>query len=335
MIDANVIADLQMRMNAGDGRQAVLAELLRLEGKLRDTEAAALTTGQKPHDRSSKVHSQFDTKLYVIGGPRKHLSQQRLAVRPEDAKILADFIAILDQLAPAEKEILHNFVEVLAHAFNNLFMTIVGHISIVMYRLEPSDPLCHLFRSSEDQIHNTAMMIRLMVDVFQSPQTKVQILQLVDMGRYEIDKRDFGDALKATRQMLQSNFNPLEQEVLKNILGCMAQLLQSIVHVLQHNLAKAFHQRGHRKSAHHFRQIRLQIKKAETMCGALKDFAQEFSFNRSALVSQLTFQNPTKTRQTVSKIKRFSNHLPHSNPVNLKETVCIGNVCMTVERQAD
>ena len=336
MFEPNTIADLQMRMNAGDGRQAVLAELLRLEGKWRYDQAAVFTAGQKAHGRPPIVDSDHGgPKIHVIDGRRKHPPQQLFAIKPDEAEILAEITAILDQLSLTDKEVLLNFMEALAHAFNNLFMTIVGHLSIVMYHLEPSDPLCRLFRSSEDQIHNTAMMIRLMVDVFQSPQTKTKMLHLVHLGQREIDKREFGDALSATRRMIQGSFKPLEQEVLKIMLGCIAQYLQRMIHTLQRDLTKAFQMGRHRKSEHHFRQIRLQIKKGKIMCGALKDFAQKFSFNRSALVHQQTSPSQARNRQTPLKIKCLTNYLPHPVPANIKETVCIGNVCMSVEQRTD
>jgi hypothetical protein len=184
MLNTNAIANLQMLMNIGDGRHAVLAELLQ-------TEKAVAGIW---HDHNNHVaQPSCAVNLEIGANPTQSTRLPQLVIKapPTPSTLPENIIALLDQLALKENVPLITFAEDLAYHYNNLFMALIGHISIVMHPIKPSHPSYDRFRECEELILNTAMLIRLLIDVFRRSDDQEETLYPIDLSDREIHRRIF------------------------------------------------------------------------------------------------------------------------------------------------
>ena len=168
MIDANKIAKLQMIMNSGDGRRSVVASMLQFDSNTQSAWA----------DSFGPVIQDMDTQLLFDAAFSRPTDASavsrslRIQFNPEENQLYAermaeDLVDLLDQLSVDAKLPLQTYSEELAFDFNNLFMVILGHISIVMATKDTSLLAHERLRKCEELILNMAALLRLLVDVFQ------------------------------------------------------------------------------------------------------------------------------------------------------------------------
>jgi hypothetical protein len=181
MTDANALANLQMLMNTGDGRCEVLNELFHADNMPRE---------MKQGERISFLE-QFCTNnpnLYKRLESLKHLRQ---SATENQSDFSQNIIALLDHLPVQDKAPLTEFIDGLASHYDNLFMGLIGHISIVMYRIKPTHPSHLKLRECEALIMNTSILIRFLVDVFRHSANQKEVLYPTDLSDHEIYRRVF------------------------------------------------------------------------------------------------------------------------------------------------
>ncbi|MGD8241447.1 MAG: hypothetical protein PVF59_01380, partial [Desulfobacterales bacterium] len=115
MIDSNAIADLQMLMNAGDGRQAVLTQLLQSDSVSRHSPRRSLATiGLDPKknltERYRLFNSNDDRGAHIQQFHRQQL-QPVSPARIRYTRLPANIITTLDQLPQRDKTPLIDFTE--------------------------------------------------------------------------------------------------------------------------------------------------------------------------------------------------------------------------------
>ena len=168
MIDANTIANLQTIMNLGDGRRSVVATLLQFESNRQSAWADLLYPARQDRGapRQSDPACSCPTHADAATGPRPiRIDWEKNQIYAE--QMAADLVELLDKLALDAKFPLHTFSEELAFEFNNLFMVILGHISIVMATPDTPPGAHERLRKCEELILNMAALLRLLVDVLQ------------------------------------------------------------------------------------------------------------------------------------------------------------------------
>ena len=180
MIDANTIADLQMRMNAGDGRQAVLTNLLQLETGTQSAWTDSFLPLEENIVAQHASQAVFNWPIYscaITGSFRicKNTGTNKIYCD----QMAEDLVELIDKLSSDAKLPLQIFAEELAFDFNNLFMVILGHISIVMTTKDTSHLAHAQLRKCEELILNMAALLRLLVDVFQTMARRQDKLKLI------------------------------------------------------------------------------------------------------------------------------------------------------------
>ncbi len=241
MIDSNAIANLQMLMNTGDGRQAVLAELLQAD-KLAQSSIGA-TKDISSNESTRHAISQGDAATVAIQGPRDHCIKL-LATSPAATKnhfrLTERIIQQLDRLPKEDKESLITFAEGLAYNYNNQFMAIVGYISIVMFRLHPEHPSYGQLRECEELIHNSALLIRLLVDVFNRSFHAPKTAYPIDLTDIEIGDRIFPNINKQSSSSTIADKELNLQKILKIVASAMAKRMHRIFNLLQSQIGRIF-----------------------------------------------------------------------------------------------
>ena len=195
MIDANAIADLQMMMNTGDARHAVLTELLQTSTEPDDAPANTIGAQSKKPSLAGRDRP-FDTRLEIRGprNRRMRLYSSGSYVNRRRFTLTDNILQTLNRLSNEDKEPLVTFAEGLAHHYNNLFMAVIGHISIILLHLKPTDPAFDKLRRCEELIHSTALLIRLLLDVFHRNGLENKTAYPIDLSQQEIKKRIFPNA---------------------------------------------------------------------------------------------------------------------------------------------
>ena len=244
MIDSNAIANLQMLMNTGDGRQAVLAQLLQSDKFSRFPSRAFLTT----IGVNSKKGLSVQDRLFISNSKGANVQrfhrqglESTLHARTSQAKLPANIIQALDHLPQHEKAPLIQFAEGLAHRVNNIFMAVVGHLSIVMFHLDTTATAYHRLRECEELIHNTALLIRLLVDVFHRSQHAPHTLYPIDLSDHEINKLIFANG---TPKLTANTADPSKlhvQKIQMIMAAMMGNRLNRIFHILQNQISRIFH----------------------------------------------------------------------------------------------
>ena len=272
MIDANALANLQMLMNTGDGRHAVLTELLHsADPRIKPADSPQYHAGQGSVDLSAP-------EIQGRHGKRIRLLQHARRAKASQSMLPEKILALLDALPSMEKAPLITFAEGLAYHYNNLFMGLIGHISIVMFHIKPAHPRYQQLRECEELILNTAMLIRLMVDVLRRPDSIGETIYPIDLSESEI-----GSRLLATKPGLSDrpattaheiNVN----EILQIIAGGMAEKLEKILHTLLDRAQRAFPKASLRsRYSHQYRQIRIYLLRGLQIAESLNEYAQRFA----------------------------------------------------------
>ncbi len=289
MIDTTAIANLQMLMNTGDGRQAVLAELL-LNKK---TSRSATVIKKRPETKRC-----LQGRISRIGASKAQLRQLRvgrlhpLTTSPlpvnSQLRITNTIIQQLDRLSGEEKEPLIKFAEGFAYHYNNLFMAVLGHISIVMFKLRPSRPAFSRLRECEELIHNTALLIRLLVEVFHRPQQAPAMAYPIDLTDREIGDRIFSMINKQSTSATKVEDNLGVQKILRIVAAAMAKRMKGVLRTLEARTAEIFRDRDlHARYGGHSRKIGIHLQRGIRIADALLDFAtpqapQTFSLDLNA-----------------------------------------------------
>ncbi|MDJ0888311.1 MAG: hypothetical protein QNI89_13460, partial [Desulfobacterales bacterium] len=153
MNNSNAIANLQMLMNTGDGRHAVLTELFQAS---ESTESASFNTNLERRNVHAFTVTAQAHNLKLVSQEAQG-SRVRLApvfppnnVQPPDYNLTDYIIQTLNSLSVEDKIPLVNFAEDLAYHYNNLFMAIVGYISIIVLNLKPGDPAYNQLHECEE-----------------------------------------------------------------------------------------------------------------------------------------------------------------------------------------
>jgi K+-sensing histidine kinase KdpD len=179
-----------------------------------------------------------------------------------------------------EKIPLMTFAEGLAYHYNNLFMGLIGHISIVMHHTQPSHQAYEGLRQCEELILNTASLIRLLVDVFHRSDCRQATLYPIDLSDHEISRLIFADHSVTVPVEKISQTEPCVQQILKTIAGRIATRLTGTLHDLEMQIRQVFV--GNRLNApyrHHIRRAMRYLKKGKRIAHNLLDFSGTVKFN--------------------------------------------------------
>jgi signal transduction histidine kinase len=271
MIDATSIANLQMLMNVGDGRQAVLNELFAAPTAPVGDNAAAPRSFSRPDPR--KRSGKRAVRLRVIA--------PKAEIPSADPHLPEAIILALDQMSAEDRRPVRRFAEGLAYHYNNLFMAVVGNLSIVMHYIGPTHPAYKGFRTCEELIHNSALLIRLLVDVFNRPQSKGLTLYPIDLSDREIGKRIFAESLTSPRQLPQDRHTEQADLILKMVAGSMGQRLKQVMQTLQYRTEQLFrlHRMTKRYRGYH-RRIIFHLRDGIRLSEALRHYAGRFEIKR-------------------------------------------------------
>ncbi len=241
MIDANSISNLQMLMNTGDGRHAVIAELLQF-GQLSKSSNAGFLAVKMDAYGIPPVNEPRSENFEILG---PHVNRLQLQPRTTDTNAVSsrlsdDIIATLDNLSKEDKKPLIKFAEGLAYYYNNLFMAIVGYITIVMSNLKPSHPSYDRLLDCEELIHNTALLIRLLVDVFHRSHRAGTTVYPIDLSDREIIGFIFRPNNNTDAIANYSNSGLNVEKILKIVSVVMARRLKRTFLVLQSQISYSF-----------------------------------------------------------------------------------------------
>jgi signal transduction histidine kinase len=275
MIDSIAIANLQMLMNTGDGRHAVLTELLQTEKRMRATTSKALRVAKSA--RTTSVDMRTGVHVEIQGNPdrRLRLMSSAMPSARRQTRLTDNIIQMLDRITPEDKEPLIRFSQGLAYHYNNLFMAIVGYISIVMFNLKPSHPSYDQLRECEELIHNTSLLIRLLVDVFHRPQCAPTTVYPIDLSDHEIGDRIFFNFNKRTTSVTIASKDIDVKNVLRMVAAAMAWRLKNIFQVLRSQIEDIFESRDLRVgNKEHRQQIRIHLCSGISIADSLLEFAR-------------------------------------------------------------
>ena len=181
MTDANALANLQILMNSVDGRYEVLNELL----------SAGTMSREINQGENIRLPEQFSTDNINLSKRLKNRKDWHPIATESRSELPENIIALLDRLSVEDKVPLAGFVDGLAYHYNDLFMGLIGHLSIVMHRIEPTHPSYHKLSECEELIMNTAMLIRFLVDVFRNDENQKEVLYPMDPSDHDIYRRVF------------------------------------------------------------------------------------------------------------------------------------------------
>ncbi|MBL0712170.1 MAG: hypothetical protein JJV98_00595 [Desulfosarcina sp.] len=163
-------------------------------------------------------------------------------------------------------------------------MAIVGNISIVMFHLGPDHPAYGQLRDCEELIHNTALLTRLLVDVFHRPHRRQVTLYPIDLSDREIGKRIFSNGIKKRGPESGSATEIHVQKVLQIIAGNMARRLKRILQFLHHQTSRVFVAKGLQvRCCDHHRQIAIHLKRGITIADALQAYATSAGIDRQPI----------------------------------------------------
>ena len=284
MIDANAIADLQMLMNTGDGRQAVLRQLLQSDKFSRHRSRVPLAAiGAKSQTSLYERHRSF-----ILNSEGAHDQPHHLQRLESDspahiryARLPANIITTLDRLPQKDKAPLIDFTEGLAHRFNNIFMAVVGHLSIAMLQLDTATTAYRRLRECEELIHNTALLLRLLVDVFHRSHHAPHTLYPIDLTDHEINRLIFASD---TRQP-KADHAPLSQLSVHKIQMIMAAMmgrrLQHIFKILQHQTTRFFPTKDFQlRGGEHHQAMRRHLERGRAIANDLMVYANAVDMDR-------------------------------------------------------
>ena len=274
MIDANALSNLQMLMNTGDGRQAVLAELLQPAHSMSSPRPSVVGRPDTHPNRPASVASDA-ASLEIQGkaGQSLRLLPKARSSRTPHLGLPEDIIARMDELSAEEKVPLTTFAGGLAYQYNNLFMAVVGALSIVMARLNPAHPAFDQLRECEEIIHNTSLLIRLLVDVFNRSRHAPSIVYPLDLSDREIGDRIFKRLLRKRAAAKALSIDRNVQKILRIVAATMATRLQRTLQALQSQMARIFNARHLSTDfgAYH-QQIEIHLKRGLVIAEALLDY---------------------------------------------------------------
>ena len=234
MIDSSAMANLQMMMNTGDGRQAVLAELLGHREQA-PVSSRCLSHGKTTqHDRLFACYRSIENT-----GIKTSNGEGLFRVGPDKRseghffRLTDDIISTLDNLTQEEKRPLVTFAEGIAYHYNNILMAMVGYNSIILARLKSSHPAYSKLRESEELIHNTALLLRLVVDVFNRSNYEKSTAYPIDLSTREIIARLCPHPIYPHRSEYLSCGVVDPRIILKIISSIMARRLKCVFQYLQ------------------------------------------------------------------------------------------------------
>ena len=277
MLDSISIANLQMLMNTGDGRQAVLSELIFPDrDKLQSRSTSRKQSAPYAESKSGKVHCGQGQFIRLLQPTRNAI---------ETATTLTEnIVAVLDELPRHRKASLIAFAENLSYHYNNLFMGLIGHISIVMHHITPIHPAYAKLRECEELVLNTAMLIRLLVDVFRRNEEMKKTLYPIDLSDKEIGQKIFPpDGGGATL----GHCIDTEQQVHRIQLFVsdrMASALEDTLAELSKIVREAFAYPGLKSTfTDHYLRSMLCIKKGSRLANSLLEYAGRICLKRSKI----------------------------------------------------
>jgi C4-dicarboxylate-specific signal transduction histidine kinase len=154
-------------------------------------------------------------------------------------------------------------------------MAVVGHISIVMFNLRPAHPLFEPLRDCEELIHNTALLIRLLVEVFHRPQHAPATAYPIDLTDREIGNRIFSiiDNQSPSATIIEQDLSA--QIILKIVAIAMAKRMKRVLATIETQTKKIFRDRDIRvRCGEHGRQIGIHLQRGIRIAEALLDFAK-------------------------------------------------------------
>ena len=285
MIDSNAIADLQMLMNAGDGRQAVLTQLLQSDKFSRHSPRRSLATiGLDPEEdlteRYRLIDSNDDRGAYAQQFHRQQL-QPVSPARIRYARLPANIITTLDHLPQKDKTPLIDFTEGLVHRFNNIFMAVVGHLSIVMLQLDADKTAYRRLRDCEELIHNTALLLRLLVDVFNRPRHAPHTLYPIDLSDHEISKLIFASDTHKPNGYRATSSKLSVHKIQMIMAAMMGRRLHRIFQTLQHQTTRIFHAKELKlRIGEHHQAIGRHLKRGSAIANDLMYFANAIEIDR-------------------------------------------------------
>jgi signal transduction histidine kinase len=299
MIDSTAIATLQMLMNTGDGRQAVLAELLQTVNASRPSTEyiKQFKTKPPPRYRVSSTNA-AQAEIRRMDGHHLHLLADSPSTAKSQIRLTDKIIQMLDRLSEEDKKPLINFAEGFAYHYNNLFMAIVGYISIVTSLIESTNPAHRQLRDCEERLHNTALLIRLLVDVFHRTQRESDTAYPIDLNDNEISNRIFKE-MKNQDPSVDTLFPFLgTQKILRIIAFVSANRLKRILDSITTQINTIFLTSGLKSlGPDYHRPIQVHLKRGIWIAEALFDFAaivkpklRPFNLNRTLKEALSTYK---------------------------------------------
>ncbi|MDJ0808675.1 MAG: hypothetical protein QNJ01_01160 [Desulfobacterales bacterium] len=294
MIDSNAIANLQMLMNIGDGRQAVLAELLDAP-PVCTTPILEIVNGKRKRQVAHAPPAGSRSPNPIIrgrNGENIRLLQRASHEAGEQAGLSGNIIALLDELPSGKKAPLTAFSEGLAYHYNNLLMAIMGYISIAMPHFRPGHPSRKVLRDCEERIHNAATLIRLLVDVFQRSDQKNTTLYPIDICDHEIGERIFSAAADPGLIHTSQHLELAPRNILQHIADSMATRLLLLMRTLEKEVARALApKQTHQCIRSYHKRIGRYIRRGVNTAKSLQEFSGRLKLKRSdidmaALVSE-------------------------------------------------
>ena len=241
MIDSNAIANLQMLMNTGDGRHAVLAEILQAD-TFPESEKSSHDVGIKDIPPLEIASRKGSPEIEIPGSQIKRVHRLRNLSGSNHlhSRLTDNVVATLDRLSKEEKAPLIQFAEGLAYQYNNLFMAIVGYISIAMFSMRLSNVEYKRLRDSEEFILNTGMLLRLLIDVLGRSDNIQDTIYPIDLSDNEISNRILSSQAKQSSTVPKSDNDLTAEEILQIISTVISEKIEKVLLTVFKNIQKVF-----------------------------------------------------------------------------------------------
>ena len=150
-----------------------------------------------------------------------------------------------------------------------------------MYNLDPSNEVYEKLRKSEEQIHNSALLIRLLVDVFHGSHISKTMAYPIDLSVNEIEKRIFNKAFKIGVGKKSSDFDLTVLKALRIVASIMGNRLKRVCHSLRSQILSLLNERQQDPAyKKHYLKMVVYLKRGLAIADSLSNFSLSPSISK-------------------------------------------------------